>query len=72
MDECIPRCMPADLMQKLHALAERRRVHFAELQESGRWTRYYSQEGMDAQIKKATDEVGQWQKLCESSSPPEA
>jgi len=67
MDKCIPRCMPPDLMQKLHALAERRRAYFVELQESGRWVHYYSPEDMVAHLKDAADAAGYWQKMCETS-----
>jgi len=67
MAECIPRCMSADLLQKLHALAERRRTHLVEMQESGRWARYYSQDDMVAHLKDAADMAGHWQKMCDTA-----
>jgi hypothetical protein len=42
MADIIPRSMPATLARRLHALAERRCAHFADLQSSGRWAHYYA------------------------------
>ncbi len=70
MAECIPRCMSADLLQKLHALAERRRTHLVEMQESGRWARYYSQDDMNAHMKDAVEMAGHWQKMCDTVDAP--
>ena len=42
MADIIPRSMPATLARRLHALAERRCAHFADLQASGRWAHYYA------------------------------
>jgi hypothetical protein len=41
MAQTIPRSMPAAMMSRLHALAEQRCAHFAELLMSGRWAYYY-------------------------------
>jgi hypothetical protein len=41
MAQTIPRCMPTAMARRLHALAERRCTHFAELHASGRWAHYY-------------------------------
>jgi hypothetical protein len=71
MADGIPRCMPPRLLQKLQALAERRCAHLIELQESGRWVRYYSQEDMVVHIKNAADDAGHWQQLCNTSVVPD-
>jgi hypothetical protein len=41
MAHTIPRSMPTVMTRRLHALAERRCAHFAELRASGRWAHYY-------------------------------
>jgi len=43
MSDILPRCMPAELIGRLRTLAERRRAHFHDLHESGRWKLYYSE-----------------------------
>jgi uncharacterized repeat protein (TIGR03809 family) len=43
MAEQIPRRMPDQLALRWFALAERRRVHCAELYRSGRWKLYYTE-----------------------------
>jgi hypothetical protein len=68
MAEAIPRCMSAALMDKLHALAERRYAHLVELQQSGRWTRYYSKEDFALQMTDASHLAEQWQRICETGS----
>jgi hypothetical protein len=72
MADGIPLCMPAHLFQRLHALAERRCAHLIELQQSGRWTRYYSQEDMIARMKDAADTAGHWQKMCDTYAEPDS
>jgi hypothetical protein len=42
MADIIPRSMPATLARRLHALAERRCAHFADMQATGRWAHYYA------------------------------
>jgi len=58
--------MPAALVEKLHALAERRCAHFTELQQSGRWSRYYSEKDFAACVSDATDVARQWRQMRET------
>jgi hypothetical protein len=53
MTEMIPRCMPAAITRKMHALAEQRCAYFAELQATGRWARYYSKDQFLARMAEA-------------------
>jgi len=66
MAEGIPRCMSAALLQKLHALAERRCAHFIELQQSGRWAYYYSEDALIALMKDAADAARHWADMVET------
>ncbi len=66
MTECIPRCMSAALLQKLHALAERRCAHLIELHYSGRWTHYYSEEALIALTNDAAEAAQHWAKMVET------
>jgi uncharacterized repeat protein (TIGR03809 family) len=68
MADAIPRCMSAALIQKLHALAERRCAHLIELRESGRWTRYYSRKTLVEQMKDATQIARHWQQMLDMES----
>ena len=69
MPEQIPRCMPIEIMQKWHALAEKRRANLLDLYDSGRWKHYYSEEQVLARIREATGLVDTWKRL---STPPGA
>jgi hypothetical protein len=53
MADAIPRYMPAAVMRKLCALAERRCADLADLRVNGRWARYYSQEQFLAHVREA-------------------
>jgi hypothetical protein len=58
--------MSAELMNKLHRWAERRQAHFSELQQSGRWRRYYS-EGEFADLRQDADRSAEnWQRLAQA------
>jgi uncharacterized repeat protein (TIGR03809 family) len=46
--------------QKWRALAERRRAHFVELYDSGRWKRYYSEEQFLHRMREAIRLTEQW------------
>jgi hypothetical protein len=65
MADGIPRCMSAALLQKLHALAERRCAHLIELQQSGRWTHYYSEDALVALMKEAAASARHWAEMVE-------
>jgi uncharacterized repeat protein (TIGR03809 family) len=44
-------------------LAERRRSHFVELYESGRWKHYYSEADFVQRMREVVAAAEQWQKL---------
>lgn len=44
-------------------LAERRRLHLLEMQRSGRWQRYYSEDEMAAQMRRVTRAIEGWSAL---------
>ena len=46
--------------QKWRALAERRRAHFVELYDSGRWKRYYSEEQFINHMREAIRLTERW------------
>jgi len=69
MPEQIPRCMPIEIMQKWHALAEKRQANLLDLYDSGRWKHYYSEEQVLARIREANGLVDIWKRL---STPPGA
>jgi hypothetical protein len=63
----IPRCMPAAITRKLHALAEQRCAYLAELHASGRWTRYYGKEQFIACMAEALELVRVSQSMLRSA-----
>ena len=56
---------PIESLRKWHALAERRRKHFAELHRSERWRRYYREDVFHAQMKEVIQNVEIWGKVLE-------
>jgi hypothetical protein len=66
MAESIPRCMSAALIQKLHALAERRCAHLIELKMSGRWSHYFTRDEFIARIREAAGLSRHWQEMLET------
>jgi hypothetical protein len=67
MADSIPRCMSTALIQKLHALAERRCANLTDMQSSGRWTRHYSREELSARIQDASRLSQQWHDMLETA-----
>jgi len=65
----IPRRMSAEITQKWRDLAERRRAHFVELYDTGRWKHYYTEEQMLARMRDAIRLAETWEEL---SAPPDA
>ena len=65
----IPRRMSAEITQKWRDLAVRRRAHFIELYESGRWKHYYTEEQLLARTREAVRLAEIWEQL---SAPPDA
>jgi uncharacterized repeat protein (TIGR03809 family) len=64
MPEQIPRCMPVALTQRWRALAERRRAHFIELYDTGRWKHYYTEEQLLIRMREAIQLSETWEQLC--------
>ena len=60
--------MPAHALdavaQKWRALAERRRAHFLELYDSGRWKRYYSEEQFLYRMREAIRMTQRWSEIA--------
>jgi uncharacterized repeat protein (TIGR03809 family) len=65
----IPRRMSAEITQKWRDLAVRRRAHFVELYESGRWRHYYTEEQLLARMREVVRLAEVWEQL---SAPPDA
>jgi len=70
MSEQIPRRMPVEITQKWRALAERRRAHFIELYETGRWKHYYTEAELLARMREAIDLVETWETLAAPADAP--
>ncbi len=69
MSEQILRRMPIEITRQWRALAERRRAHFIELYDSGRWKRYYTEEQFLARMREAIRLAETWEQL---TTPPDA
>jgi hypothetical protein len=52
------------IARKWLALAERRQAHFVELCDSGRWRHYFTQDGFDAEMRKAALLRDQWARIA--------
>ena len=52
-----------EMARRWHALAERRRDHFADLYNSGRWRKYYRQHDFMAQMRATAHMVDAWDKV---------
>ena len=63
MSEPYPRSMSTDLIGRLRNLAERRRAHFLDLHETGRWRRYYSESEFAASEREAIDLANTWARM---------
>jgi uncharacterized repeat protein (TIGR03809 family) len=53
-----------EVAQKWRALAERRRAHFVELYESGRWRHYYSEEEFLYRMREAVRLSERWAQIA--------
>jgi uncharacterized repeat protein (TIGR03809 family) len=53
-------------------LAERRKEHLIELYESGRWTHYYTEAKMVAEVRAAIRACDGWEKIVGVLSQPNA
>jgi hypothetical protein len=61
--------MSAELIGKLHNLAERRRAHFIDLYESGRWKHYYSETEFSGLMRDVARLADDWRRI--STPTPE-
>jgi hypothetical protein len=59
-----------EMARRWHALAERRRQHFADLQDSGRWRKYYREHDFLTQMRATTNMVDAWEKVSRNGSVP--
>jgi uncharacterized repeat protein (TIGR03809 family) len=53
----------AEMARRWHALAERRRQHFADLHETGRWKKYYREHDFLTQMRATASMVDAWEKV---------
>lgn len=54
------------IAQRWRDLAERRRSHFIELYQSGRWKHYYSEADFVLRMREVCQAAEQWEKLASS------
>jgi uncharacterized repeat protein (TIGR03809 family) len=59
-----------EMARRWHALAERRRQHFADLHDSGRWRKYYREHDFLTQMRATTSMVDAWEKVSRNGSVP--
>jgi len=52
-----------DVARRWHALAERRRAHFDELQSSGRWRKYYREYNFTRQMQETARLAEAWHQV---------
>ena len=52
-----------DINKHWQSLAERRRLYLLEMQRSGRWRRYYSEDEMQAQMREVVRAIEGWSTL---------
>jgi hypothetical protein len=69
MPDTISHCMSEDITRKWHELAEKRREHFVELYESGRWQHYYSESEFLTLMREVVNLSEAWSKL--TTVPPQ-
>jgi uncharacterized repeat protein (TIGR03809 family) len=70
MSEQIPRCMSVEITRRWRDLAEKRRAHFVELYDSGRWKHYYTEEQLIARMREAIHIAETWQRLAAGPACP--
>ena len=52
------------LSHRWHALAERRRAHFVELYDTGRWKHYYTEEQFLIEMREAVKAAEDWERIA--------
>jgi uncharacterized repeat protein (TIGR03809 family) len=64
---------PADrIAQRWRDLADRRRTHFIELYETGRWKLYYTEAEFILRLREVFQAAEQWEKLASTPLPKTA
>jgi uncharacterized repeat protein (TIGR03809 family) len=61
-----------DIARQWRALAERRREHFADLYDSGRWRKYYREQSFLAQMRETARMSEAWDRVTRSDAPQPA
>jgi uncharacterized repeat protein (TIGR03809 family) len=64
--------MPVELTRRWRELAERRRAHFIELYDTGRWKHYYTEEQLLARMREAIRLAETWEQLTAGPGGPHA
>jgi uncharacterized repeat protein (TIGR03809 family) len=59
-----------DIARRWHALAERRREHFADLHHSGRWRKYYREHSFQRQMSETALMTDAWSMVADGHRPP--
>jgi uncharacterized repeat protein (TIGR03809 family) len=57
-----------DLARKWRALADRRREHFADLYQSGRWRKYYREQTFLAQMRDTARMTDAWERVAPANA----
>ena len=60
---------PDQVAKRWRDLADRRRSHFVELYESGRWKLYYSEADFIARMREVVQAAERWEKLASGLAP---
>ena len=60
---------PDQVTQRWRDLAERRRTHFIDLYESGRWKHYYTEAEFVIRMREVIQAAERWQKLASPGEP---
>ena len=58
-----------DIARRWHALAERRREHFADLHHSGRWRKYYREHNFQRQMHETARMTDAWSRVVHGTAP---
>lgn len=59
-----PQAISPDQVARWRDLADRRRSHFIELYESGRWKHYYSEADFVLRMREVCQAAEKWEKLA--------
>jgi uncharacterized repeat protein (TIGR03809 family) len=54
----------AEIAKRWHALAERRRDHFADLYDTGRWRKYYREQSFLTQMRETALMADAWDRVA--------